>query len=48
MKALIRGDEVIVEPFDPWIQDHIEWMCTARPDGNGYSLVNVEPADPAE
>ena len=39
MRALIRNDEVIVEPFPKWITDHIDWLTTARPDGDGYELV---------
>lgn len=39
MKALIRDNEVIPEPFTKWIEDHIEWMTTPRPEGNGYTLI---------
>ena len=44
MKALIRGKEVIPEPWDKWTKDHIKWLTTARPDGDGYKLVeDYEP-----
>ena len=39
MKALIRENEVIVEPWNQWIKDHLNWLTTARPDGDGYNLV---------
>ena len=39
MRALIRDTEIITEPFSPWIEEHIEWMCTPRPDGDGYTLI---------
>ena len=39
MKALIRESEVITEPFDKWIEDHLKWLTTARPNGDGYKLV---------
>ena len=39
MKALIRGHEVIIEPFNKWTEDHLEWLTTARPNGDGYQLV---------
>lgn len=44
MKALIRGSEVITEPFDQWSVDHFDWLTTARPDGDGYTLIeDYEP-----
>lgn len=40
MKALIRDTEIIPEnQWNQWIQSHIEWMTTPRPDGDGYTLV---------
>ena len=39
MRALIRNDEIITEPFDKWALDHLDWLTTARPDGDGYELV---------
>ncbi len=39
MKALIRNDEIIYEPWSQWIKDHLEWMTTPRPNGDGYKLV---------
>jgi len=47
MKALIRDKEIILEPWDQWTQDHLDWLTTARPDGDGYTLIeDYEP--PAE
>ena len=47
MKALVRDTEIIPEPFSPWIEEHIDWLTTARPDGDGYTLVEdyIPPAD---
>ena len=39
MKALIREDEIIPEPWNQWTQDHLKWLITPRPDGDGYQLV---------
>lgn len=39
MRALIRGDEIILEPFDTWVENHLDWLTTARPDGDGYKFV---------
>ena len=39
MKALIRESEVVLEPFTKWTQDHLSWLTTPRPDGDGYTLV---------
>ena len=46
MKALIRDSEVVCEPFDKWIIEHLDWLTTARPDGDGYKL--VEDYEPPE
>lgn len=40
MKALIRDTEIITEPFSQWIEDHLEWLTTPRPNGDGYTLIN--------
>ena len=47
MKALQRDNETILEPFSDWIIDHIEWLTTPRPDGDGYTLIEnyVIPPD---
>lgn len=46
MRALIRGTEIILEPFDDWIVKHLDWLTTARPEGDGYQLVeNYEPPE---
>ena len=39
MKALIRGNEIKTEPFDQWTIDHLDWLITPRPNGDGYTLV---------
>lgn len=39
MKALVRGEEIVCEPFSKWVEDHLDWLTTARPDGDGYELV---------
>ena len=39
MRALIRDSEIITEPFSLWIEDHIIWLTTPRPNGDGYKLV---------
>lgn len=44
MKALIRGNEIILEPFSEWVKEHLDWLTTARPDGDDYKL--VEDYDP--
>lgn len=46
MRAIIRDNEAIVEPFDKWTKDHLDWLTTARPDGDGYQL--VEDYEPPE
>lgn len=46
MKALIRGNDLITEPFSQWVEDHIDWLTTATPDGDGYQL--VEDYEPPE
>ena len=41
MKALIREDEIwSEETWTQWTRDHIGWLTTARPEGDGYTLVN--------
>ena len=46
MKVLIRDTEIICEPFDIWIEDHIKWLTTPRPDGDGYKLIeNYSPPE---
>lgn len=48
MKALIRDNEIIAEPWDQWTQEHLEWLTTPRPNGDSYELVEdyVPPQDP--
>lgn len=51
MKALVRDNEIITEPFPAWVEGHLLWIATARPDGDGYALCedcpvsDPEPAD---
>lgn len=41
MKALIREDEIWTEEtWTQWTRDHIGWLTTVRPEGDGYTLVN--------
>ena len=39
MRALKRNEEIICEPFEKWVEEHLDWLTTARPDGDGYELV---------
>lgn len=39
MRALIRDEEIILEPWNHWVENHLDWLTTARPDGDGYKLV---------
>lgn len=39
MKALVRDDEIIMEPWNGWVVNHLDWLTTARPNGDGYQLV---------
>ena len=50
MKALVRDSEIILEPFSKWVIEHIEWLTTPRPEGDGYKLINdyQPPADASE
>lgn len=48
MKALIRDNEIITEPFPKWIEEHILWIATARPDGDGYALCEDCPVPDPE
>ena len=46
MRALIRDSEIITEPWDKWIEDHLDWLTTERPDGDGYKLIkNYSPPE---
>ena len=48
MKALIRDTEIITEPFPAWVQGHLLWMQTARPDGDGYAFCEDCPVPDPE
>ncbi len=46
MKALVRDKEVYPETaWSPFTRNHLEWHCTAKPDGDGYALADNCPAD---
>lgn len=46
MRALIRENEIILEPFNEWVEGHLEWLTTPRPNGDGYTLIdNYEPPE---
>ena len=48
-RALKRGKEIIPEPWDSWIEEHLDWLTTARPDGDGYKLVeDYQPPEISE
>ena len=49
MRALKRDGEILPEPWTEWIENHLEWLTTARPDGDGYELVeDYEPPEISE
>lgn len=50
MKALVRDKEIMLEPFSTWVQKHLDWLTTPRPEGDGYQLVEVEalPEEPEQ
>lgn len=46
MKALVRNEDIICEPWNKWIKDHLKWLTSPRPDGDGYALIdNYEPPE---
>lgn len=48
MKAIVREKEIIPEPFSDWIEQHLDWMTTARPDGDNYALCEDCPVTDPE
>ena len=48
MKALQRDDEIIPEPWSQWTIDHLEWLTTPRPEGDGYTLIEDYQPEPDE
>ena len=48
MKALIRDNEIMTEPFPAWVQSHLLWTATARPNGDGYALCEDCPVQDPE
>lgn len=38
MRALIRGEEIMVEPFSPWVQNNITFLTGQEKDEEGNSL----------
>lgn len=55
MRALIRGNEVITEPFSPWVENNIPFLTGSETDadgnpipGDGWTLVeNYKPEEEA-
>ena len=40
MRTLKRDDEFVPESeWNQWIKDHLEWLTTPRPEGDGYTLI---------
>ena len=50
MRALIRNAEILPESsWSEWTVDHLDWLTTPRPDGDGYELVeDYEPPEISE
>lgn len=49
MKALVRDTEIICEPFPKWVEAHVDWLTTPRPNGDGYELVeDYQPPEISE
>ena len=50
MKALQRDTEIWPETaWTQWTYDHLEWLTTPRPDGDGYTMIeNYEPEEMSE
>ena len=38
MKALIRGKEVMTEPFSPWVQNNLAFLTGTEVDANGNPI----------
>ena len=54
MRALIRNNEVMLEPFSPWVEANLRWLCGEevtedgeKLPGDGWTLVEdyVPPAE---
>ena len=51
MKALVRGNEVMTEPFSKWVEANLRWLCGEevtedgeKLPGDGWTLVeDYEP-----
>lgn len=48
MRALVRGDEIILEPFSEWVKEHLDWLTTPRPNGDGYHLEDYDSPEISE
>ena len=57
MRALIRGTEVMTEPFSKWVEANLKWLCGEevtedgeRLPGDGWTLVEdyQPPAEETE
>ena len=38
MRALIRGTEVMTEPFSPWVEANLKWLCGEEVTEDGEKL----------
>ena len=46
MKALKRGTEIWKQSdWNNWVYEHLEWLITPRPDGDGYELIEIPDVD---
>ena len=41
MKALIRGKEVITEPFSPWVQNNLAFLTGTEVDADGNPIKGI-------
>lgn len=47
MRALKRNTEIWKESdWSSWVYEHLDWLTTARPDGDGYELIEIPDVDP--
>ena len=38
MRALIRNNEVMTEPFSPWVKANLKWLTGTEKDADGNAL----------
>lgn len=47
MKALKRDSEIWKQSdWNNWVYEHLEWLITPRPDGDGYELIDIPDVEP--